>query len=124
MSFDLGRIGIWTGALDAHPTARAQDAARHLEQLGYSTLWIPEAVGREPFVSAANLLAATSSLKLATGIANIYARDAMAMANAQRGLTEQSGGRFLLGLGVSHKPMVTGMSMASPSRQCAPISTP
>ena len=106
MSFDLGRIGIWTGALDAHPTARAQDAARHLEQLGYSTLWIPEAVGREPFVSAANLLAATSSLKLATGIANIYARDPMTTAAAQLTLAEAYPDRFLLGLGVSHRHLV------------------
>lgn len=109
MSFDLGRIGIWTGALDAHPTARAQDAARHLEQLGYSTLWIPEAVGREPFVSAANLLAATSSLKLATGIANIYARDPMTMAAGQKTLAEAFPGRFLLGLGVSHGHLVAGV---------------
>ncbi|MBI3514004.1 MAG: TIGR03620 family F420-dependent LLM class oxidoreductase, partial [Proteobacteria bacterium] len=48
----------------------------------------------------------TERLVVASGIANIYARDAMAMANGQRGLNEQSGGRFLLGLGVSHVPMV------------------
>jgi probable F420-dependent oxidoreductase len=60
-------------------------------------------------VNAAWVLAGTSRLIVATGIANIYARDAMAAASAQRGLNEQSGNRFLLGLGVSHKPMVTGM---------------
>ncbi|MEZ5232113.1 MAG: LLM class F420-dependent oxidoreductase [Acidimicrobiales bacterium] len=106
MSFEVGRIGIWTGALDAHSTAAAQDAARHLEQLGYTTLWIPEAVGREPFVAAANLLAATSTLKLATGIANIYARDPMTTAAAQLTLAEAYPERFLLGLGVSHRHLV------------------
>ena len=106
MSFEAGRIGIWTGALDAHSTAAAQDAARHLEQLGYTTLWIPEAVGREPFVAAANLLAATSTLKLATGIANIYARDPMTTAAAQLTLAEAYPERFLLGLGVSHRHLV------------------
>ena len=109
MSFPLGRIGIWTGALDAHPTAAAQDAARRLESLGYPTLWIPEAVGRDPFVSAANLLAATTTLRLATGIANIYARDPMTMSACQNTLAEAYPDRFLLGLGVSHQHLVTGV---------------
>ena len=51
------------------------------------------------------LLANTTKLIVAPGIANIYARDPMAMANGQRALAEQSGGRFLLGLGVSHVPV-------------------
>ena len=69
----------------------------------------PESRGRNALVNAAWLLAGTSSLIVATGIANIYARDAVAMANAQRGLNEQSGNRFLLGLGVSHRPLVSDM---------------
>ena len=72
-------------------------------------MWTPESRGRNVLVNAAWLLAGTSRLVIATGIANIYARDAMAMANAQRGLNEQSGNRFLLGLGVSHKPMVSAL---------------
>jgi probable F420-dependent oxidoreductase len=69
---------------------------------------MPEAFGREVFSASAWLLANTSSLIIASGIANIYARDAMAAAAAQKGLNEQSGGRFLLGLGVSHIPLVEG----------------
>ena len=80
-----------------------------LEKRGYGALWTPESRGRNVLVNAAWLLAGTSSLVIATGIANIYARDAMATANAQRGLNEQSGNRFLLGLGVSHKPLVSTM---------------
>ena len=103
---DIGRVGIWSGALDGHRTAAAQDAARLLESLGFSTLWVPEAVGRDPFVNSANLLAATSTLKLATGIANIYARDPMTTVACQKTLAEAYPERFLLGLGVSHKHLV------------------
>ena len=105
-SLDLGRVGIWTGVLDAVPSAEAQRHAATLEELGFTTLWIPETVGRDPFVTATLLLSATSTLKIATGIANIYARDAVTMANTQRSLEEAFPGRFLLGLGVSHHHLV------------------
>src|SRR5215211_6180059 len=103
---DLGRVGIWTGALDGVSSKEAQRRAADLEQLGFTALWIPETVGRDPFVTATLLLSATSTLKLATGIANIYARDALAMANTARSLEEAFPGRFLLGLGVSHHHLV------------------
>jgi len=80
--------------------------ARRIEALGYSALWLPEAGGRDPFVLAARLLDHTETLIVATGIANIYARDAVAMKAAQYTLAEQSGGRFLLGIGVSHRLLV------------------
>lgn len=106
MTIDIGRIGIWTGVLDAVPSAEAQAVARRLEELGFPTLWIPETVGRDPFVTATLLLSATSELRVATGIANIYARDAVTMANTQRSLEEAFPERFLLGLGVSHEHLV------------------
>jgi len=105
-TFDLGRVGIWTGVLDAVPSAEAQRLAGGLEEMGFPTLWIPETIGRDPFVTATLLLSATSRLKVATGIANIYARDALTMANTQRSLEEAFPGRFLLGLGVSHHHLV------------------
>lgn len=104
----LGELGVWAG-LDAMAAGDALAFARRLEKRGYATLWTPESRGRNVLVNAAWLLAGTSSLIVATGIANIYARDAVAMANAQRGLNEQSGNRFLLGLGVSHRPLVSDM---------------
>ncbi len=104
--FDLGKVGIWTGVLDAVPSAEAQRIAARVEELGFPTLWIPEAIGRDPFVTATLLLSATSKLNIATGIANIYARDAVTMANTQRSLEEAFPGRFLLGLGVSHHHLV------------------
>lgn len=102
----LGRIGVWTNTLDAQPALRAQDAARELERLGYAAIWVPESVQREALSNAGLLLAATSRIVVATGIANIYARDAITMAAGQKTLAEAYPGRFLLGLGVSHQPTV------------------
>jgi probable F420-dependent oxidoreductase len=76
--------------------------ARAIEGRGYESLWLPELFGREPFATAGFLLGCTERLALGTAIANVYARDAHAMAQAQRSLAELSGGRFLLGLGVSN----------------------
>ena len=102
---ELGRVGVWSFP-DRLPAPEAARFAQRVEALGYAALWLPEAVGRDPFASAAWLLANTERLIVATGIASIYARDAFAMKAAQMTLAEQSGGRFLLGLGVSHAPMV------------------
>jgi probable F420-dependent oxidoreductase len=106
---DLGRVGIWTFSLELQPAAQAQEAAAELESLGYRALWIPEAMGREAFTHAGLLLAGTKRLIVATGIANVWARDAMAMAAAEKTLDEAYPDRFLLGLGVSHAPLVEGM---------------
>jgi probable F420-dependent oxidoreductase len=105
-TIDIGRVGIWTGVLDTVASAEAQRLAGRIEELGFPTLWIPETIGRDPFITATLLLSATSTLKIATGIANIYARDALTMANTQRSLEEAFPGRFLLGLGVSHEHLV------------------
>jgi probable F420-dependent oxidoreductase len=104
----IGKLGVWA-LVPELPAPEAADFARRVEGWGYGALWIPEAFGREPMVGAGWLLANTQSLALATGIANIYARDPLAALNAQYGLAEQSGGRFLLGLGVSHRPLVEGL---------------
>ena len=104
----LGKLGAFL-EYDEKSSAFGADFAKRTEQLGYSALWIGEALGRDVLVSSSWLLANTSSLIIATGIANIYARDPMAMVASQVGLNEQSGGRFLLGMGVSHVPLVTGL---------------
>lgn len=102
---DLGKIGIWA-MLEAMTAPETLDFAKTIEKYGYKTLWIPEGPGRDPFAHAAYLLSRTESLAIATGIANIWARDAVAMASASRTVAEISGGRFILGIGVSHKPVV------------------
>jgi len=105
---ELGKLGLWF-FLDAMPAPQSAEFAQKVEKLGYQTLWIPEAVGREPFPHAAYLLTKTSRLNIATGIANIYGRDAQTMAASSKTVAELSGGRFLLGIGVSHKPLVTNL---------------
>jgi len=92
--------------LDGLARPQAQEAAMEAEELGYTALWVPEAVGRDPLILSTLLLAATDRLVLATGIANIYARDAMTMANSLRTLQEAFPDRFVLGLGVSHHNLV------------------
>jgi probable F420-dependent oxidoreductase len=102
-------VGLWTMTLDAKDPGESADIASEIESMGYSALWNPEAYGRESFTNAGLLLADTTSLVVATGIANIWARDAVASANATKTLTAAYDSRFVLGLGVSHEPLVTGM---------------
>ena len=102
----LGRVGLWTGAFDGLSSRDASELAGAIEDIGFPTVWIPETIGRDPFVTATLLLERTSTLRIATGIANVYARDAVTMANTQRSLEEAFPGRFLLGLGVSHEHLV------------------
>jgi len=83
-------------------TQTLTDFARLLEAHGYESLWLPELFGREPIATAGYLLGRTNQLQIATGIANIYVRDAHAMAQTRQTLAELSGGRFILGLGVSN----------------------
>jgi probable F420-dependent oxidoreductase len=101
--------GLWTMTLDAKNPGESADIASEIESMGYSALWMPEAYGRESFTNAGLLLADTTSLVVATGIANIWARDAVASASAAKTLTAAYDNRFVLGLGVSHEPLVTGM---------------
>jgi probable F420-dependent oxidoreductase len=105
---NLGRLGVWAN-LDSFTAGEAAAFAGRLEAWGYSALWIPESRGRNVLVHAGLLLSATRTLVVASGIANIYARDPMTMAAGQRALAEASGNRFLLGLGVSHVPLVEGV---------------
>lgn len=102
----FGRVGLWTRQLDVQPAERVRAAIAELEELGWRSLWFWEVFGREALTNAALLLAATQRMVIGTGIANIWARDPVAMAAAQRTLTEAYPGRFVLGIGVSHGPIV------------------
>jgi probable F420-dependent oxidoreductase len=105
---DIGKVGIWF-FLDAMTGAESVEFARKAEKLGYGAMWIPEAVGREPFAHSAYLAAHTERIIFATGIANIWARDPITMSAASKTVADVSGGRFLLGIGVSHKPLVANL---------------
>jgi probable F420-dependent oxidoreductase len=103
----IGRVGVWSFALQANTAAAERAAIAHYETVGYRAAWIPESVGsKEAFAHTGLLLAASERIVVATGIANIYARDPMAMANGARALTDAYPGRFVLGVGVSHAPSV------------------
>ena len=106
---DLGRIGIWTYHLNYQPASKVREVAAELEELGYGALWIGEAAYREPLTHAGFLLSATNRMVIATGIANIWARDPFTMTAAQLTLSEAYPERFLLGLGVSHARLVEGI---------------
>ncbi|MDE0759739.1 MAG: LLM class flavin-dependent oxidoreductase, partial [Pseudomonadales bacterium] len=105
---DLGKLGVWY-FFDSLSSDQSAAAAVRIEEMGYGTLWIPETVGKNPVALSAWLLANTQRLNVATGIMNIYHREPGVTLAAQNTLAEQSSGRFLLGLGVSHKPLVEGV---------------
>ena len=98
--------GCWAAPEGLNATELAEFAAR-VEQLGYSQLWLGETFGRDPFAQAAHLGAVTSTLRLATGIANVYNRHAGSMKQGAYTVAEQTGGRFTLGLGVSSPVIVS-----------------
>lgn len=97
----LGRLGAW-GHLDSLHIGAARAYARRVDELGYDALWVPETAGREPFALLGALAAETRRLVLGTSIVNIWGRDAQATRMAAMTLAEATGGRFALGLGVSH----------------------
>ena len=105
---DIGKLGVWF-FLDAMSAAQTAEFVRKVEQLGYGAMWLPEAVGRDPFAHIGYLAAHTEKIVFATGIANIYARDPITMSAASKTVAEASGGRFLLGIGVSHRPLVANL---------------
>ena len=109
LSEALGRVGIWTRQLDRQHGTVAENAVGELEALGYRSVWIPEAVHREVISHATALLASTTSITIATGIARVHERTPHAAVLAQRFLADRFPGRFVLGLGVSHPVVVEGL---------------
>lgn len=105
---ELGQLGVWY-FFDGLSSPAAAEAAKRIESLGYGTLWLPETVGKSPVATASWVLSQTETLNVATGIINIYHREPGVTLALQNSLCEQSGGRFLLGMGVSHKPLVEGV---------------
>lgn len=103
MTADLGRLGAW-GHLDTLDALGVRAYARRVSGLGYGILWVPETVGREPFTLLGTLAADAreTGLRLGTSIVSIWGHDAQTTRMAAATLAEATGGRFILGLGVSH----------------------
>jgi probable F420-dependent oxidoreductase len=104
----LGRRGVWYG-VDRLDGAGIRRLLRTAEDLGYSTLWYPEAVGYESLSVAGFMLANSTRLVIGSSIANIYARDPFTARRGLRTLSALYDDRFILGLGVSHVPLVEGV---------------
>ena len=105
----LGRLGAWYST-DKHADPKSMAAfVKHVEALGYDTLWYPESRGYESFSVGGFMLSQTSTLKIGSSIASIYARDAFTSRRGMISLNQLYGDRFILGLGVSHMPMVEGL---------------
>ena len=104
----FGKYGVFTftAVMDG---AQLKELAGRVESLGYSALWYPEAINYETFAVGGYLLSHSEKLIVASGIANIYARDPAAAAMGHNSLNSLYGGRFVLGLGVSHAPIVSDM---------------
>jgi probable F420-dependent oxidoreductase len=101
----LGRVGVWFGALGPLPAAQEREIVARIEELGYPALWITE-FQKEAFAHAGLVLAASSRLTVATGIANVWARTPEAMVSGAETLGEAYGGRFVLGVGIGHARFV------------------
>jgi probable F420-dependent oxidoreductase len=112
------RVGVWWNG-EAWPIGEATEVARDIEQMGYGSLFFGEAFGKEALTQAGAFLTATDRLVVGTGIANIHARDPIASEVGGRTLAALHPGRFVLGLGVSHGPIVEGGRGGSYSKPLA-----
>ena len=101
----LGPVGVWFGALGRLPAAREREIVAQLEELGYPTVWITE-FNKDAFAHAGIVLAASRSITVATGIANVWAREPDTLVTGANALAEAWDGRFVLGVGIGHASMV------------------
>jgi probable F420-dependent oxidoreductase len=112
---DLRTLGVFA-ITDSMTGSQIGGFARKIEKLGYSALWFPEAFGRDPFALAVHMLTVTDRLVVGTGIANVWKREPVTMIGAARTIAELFPDRFILGIGVSHGPMMAqlGIKYAKP----------
>ena len=106
---NLGRLGVWYAADKHQDPDQITAFVQTVEKLGYPTLWYPESRGYKSFTVAGYMLSKTTKLQLGSSIASIYARDAFTSRQGMISLNQLYGDRFILGLGVSHVPMVEGL---------------
>lgn len=114
------RLGFSSGGLDGRPVADLVTLVRTAEDAGFEMVIVAEARGRDAFVLLGHLAAVTTRIKLATGIVNVFSRTPAALAMAAATLDELSGGRAILGLGVSTPPLIEqwhGVHMERPIRR-------
>lgn len=106
MQMQVTGVGVWSSQLRYSDPGEAAEAAAELDELGFSALWIPDVSGHGLFDSVQNLLAATKRTIIATGILNLWMHEPADVADSYAALTAEHGDRFLLGIGVSHAPLI------------------
>lgn len=114
---DLTGVGIWSSQLRYGNPSESADAAAELDELGFRALWIPD-VGGAVFDAVGNLLAATKRTTIATGILNLWMHEPGHVADSFAAMTAEHGDRFLLGIGVSHAPLIDA---GAPGRYRKPL---
>ncbi|MFF0518043.1 LLM class F420-dependent oxidoreductase [Actinomadura nitritigenes] len=114
---DLSGVGVWSQQLRYGDAAEAAEAAAELEELGYSAMWVPD-IGGPVFDTVGNLLGATRRAVVATGILNLWMHAPEDAAASFASLSAEHGDRFLMGIGVSHAPLVDS---AEPGRYRRPL---
>jgi len=115
LSTSLGPVGFWTFQLDAQPASHARELVCEVEEMGFGAVWIPEGFGsKEAFAHSSILLSGSERIVVATGIANVWARDPMAMSNGSKAIADAWPGRFLLGIGISHEVRASGRGHTYP----------
>lgn len=116
----LGAVGIWSRELRFGEPAEAVEAAAELEHLGYGALWIPGGAGGPVLETVEAMLRATRQVVVATAILNVWAHDPAEVAGVHADFDRDHPERFLLGLGVSHAPLVDA---EEPGRYRRPLAT-
>lgn len=109
----LGKLGLWSMELRFGDKAEAADAAVELEELGFGALWLPGGIDDQVLNDVGALLQATKTITLATGILNIWKYQPKEVADWFKALPEDQQSRVMIGLGVSHGPLI-GDAWAKP----------
>lgn len=114
LSTSLPQIGVWCSSkvLGTATFDGVRQFMSEIDELGYGMFWVPESFGREIMSHVALLLDHSERLVIGTGIANLWARDPVAMANGIRTINEVHPGRCVFGIGVSHTPNVARRGQA------------
>jgi probable F420-dependent oxidoreductase len=117
---DLAGVGVWSSQLRYGDPSEAAEAAAELEELGFTALWIPDVGGGPVLDSVGRLLSSTTEVVIATGILNLWMHEPADVAASYTSLSEKHGDRFLLGIGVSHAPLI---DEKEPGRFRKPLAT-
>lgn len=119
MSAFVSGTGVWSGAFRYGPREQFAEAAAEVEELGYTAIWVPDAGGDDLFGALEAVLAPTSRITVATGILNLWMHEAKEVGSEYRRLVAAHGDRLLLGIGISHAPLIEQLHPGAYTRPVA-----